>query len=149
MKKSELLFGLMALLALALRFFALNGGPQLMIIALSGLALLYFYLGFALLNHIPFRKLFRKESYRAISGMRIFGAVAAGTALSQVVIGILFKLLRWPGAHEMLLIGLVGLSLVFVVAGIRYLQSRAAFYSSLFLRLAVFGCVGLLLFMQS
>ncbi len=148
MKKSELLFGLLALLALALRFFALNGGAQLMIIALSALALLYFYLGFALLNHIPLRKVFRKESYRSVSRMRIIGATAAGIALSMVVIGILYKLLRWPGAYEMLLIGLMGLAFVFVVAGIRYLETRAAFYPSFFLRVAVFGGIGLLLLMQ-
>ncbi len=148
MKKSELLFGLLALLALALRFFALNGGAQLMIIALTALAILYFYFGFALLNHIPFRKIFRKESYRSVSGMRIVGAIAAGTALSQVVIGILFKLLHWPGANDMLLIGLMSLALVSAVAIIRYLGSRAAFYPSLFLRLALFGGVGLLLIMQ-
>lgn len=148
MKKSELVFGLLALVALVLRFFALNGGAQLLIIALTALAVLYFYFGFALLNHIPLRKLFRKESYRSVSTMRIFGAIAAGTALSMVVVGILFKLLRWPGAHEMLLIGLMGLALVFAVAGIRYIGSRAAFYPSLFVRLALFGGVGLLLIMQ-
>ena len=136
------------MLALALRFFAVSGGADLMIIALSALALLYFYLGFALLNHIPFRKVLKKESYRSVSWMRIIGAIAAGTALAQVVIGILFKLLRWPGAYEMLLIGLMSLAFVFAVAGVRYLGSRAAFYPPLFLRVALFGGIGLLLIMQ-
>jgi hypothetical protein len=148
MKKSELLFGLLALLALALRFFALNGGAQLMIIALTALAILYFYFGFALLNRIPFRRVLRKESYRSLSGMRIVGAIAAGIALSQVVVGILFKLLRWPGAYEMLLIGLMSLTLVFAVAVIRYTQSKAAFYPSVLFRMTLFGSIGLLLILQ-
>jgi hypothetical protein len=75
------------------------------------------------------------------------GAIGAGVALSQTAIGILFTLLRWPGANNLLQIGLIGLMLTGVIGVIKYSQTKAAFYPGLFKRVVLSGVFGLILFL--
>ena len=145
MKKTELFLASLALIALVLKLAHLPGSNFILVISLSCLAMLYFYLGFALFNQIPFRKIVKKESYQGVGTWRIIGAIGAGIAFSQTLVGILFKLLHWQGALLLLQVGLISIALLAIIGFIRYAKSKAAFYSNLFTRVAILSSFGILL----
>jgi NAD/NADP transhydrogenase beta subunit len=147
MKKSELFFASLVLIALVLKLAHLPGSNFILVISLSYLSFLYFYLGFALFNNISLRQIPKRESYKKISTLRIIGAIGAGLALSQTAIGILFTLLRWPGANNLLQIGLIGLVLTGVLGAIKFSQTKATFYPDLLKRVVFSGVFGLILFL--
>ena len=116
-----------------------------MILSLSFLSILYCYFGFAILNGISFRKIFKKSSYIGISSMRIVGAIGAGIGLSTAIIGVLFKFMSWPGAYLMLMIGLLSMSVFFAYALVKFFIDKSSFYTNLLLRTAFFGGIGVFL----
>lgn len=145
MKKSEIIFASLAFIALILKLTHLPGANFLLVISLSCLGFLYFYLGLALFNNILLRKIAKKDAYKDISALRLIGVIGAGIALSLTSISILFKLLNWPQASFQLQAGLIGLMLILIVGYVRYSKTKAAFYPSLFLRTAILGSLGVLL----
>lgn len=146
--KAELIPIAIFILALLLFLFSLPGGAALMILSLGFLSILYFYFGFAILNSISFRKIFKKSSYSAISSMRIVGAIGTGIGLSTVIIGLLFKFMSWPGSYFMLLIGLLSMSVFFAYALIKFIINKSSFYTNILLRTAFFGGIGLFLLLM-
>jgi hypothetical protein len=145
MKKAEIIIAALSIVAIGFNLLLIPGGAFLTVLTLSTLSIIYMYLSFAIFNDIRFRKIFRKESYAGISTMRIVGAVATGLALSMTTIGMLFKFQSWPGASFNLFVGLSALLIVTVIAVIKYLKTRSAFYTGVFKRVAVFGMLGLIL----
>ncbi len=113
-------------------------------LTLSSLSLIYCYFGFALFNNIPLRQIFNKQSYKDTSTLRIFGAIVTGLVLSLTLIGILFKLQSWAHASYNLGAGLVGLLIVTVVGLIKYQNSKTDYYVKIFIRIAIFGGIGLI-----
>ena len=120
MKKAEIILGAIALTALALNLLLVPGGGVLTVLSLSTLSVLYMYLSFAIFNGIRLRQIFKKDSYKGISKMRIVGAILTGLALSMTTIGLLFKFQSWPGATMNLAIGLLGLAIALIVGSIKY-----------------------------
>lgn len=145
--KVELIPIAIFILALLLFLFSLPGGAALMILSLSFLSILYCYFGFALLNGIPLRKIFKKSSYTAISSMRIVGAIGTGIGLSTAIIGVLFKFMSWPGSSFMLIIGLLFISVFFFYSLVKLFMNQSAFYINIICRVAFFGGIGFLLFL--
>lgn len=147
MKTVEII--LSSLVGLGLIFWLLvwPGASIMLVIGLSLLSILYFWLSFALLNGIRFRNAFKRESYREINSRRILGAVGAGIALSMVTIGALFRLMFWPGNDIMLLEGLICLAVVSAIALSRYKKELPDFYRKVYLRFGVFGLLALALFL--
>jgi hypothetical protein len=143
--KVELISIALFILALLLFLFSLPGGAALMILSLGFLSILYFYFGFALLNGIPLRKIFKKSSYSSISSMRIVGAIGTGIGLSTAIIGVLFKFMSWPGSYFMLIIGLLFVSVFFFYSLVKLFMNQSAFYINIICRVAFFGGIGLLL----
>lgn len=110
------------------------------------LSMLYFGLSFALLNNIRFRHIFKRESYKYISGLRLIGTIFTGFVLSSLTIYVLFKFQRWPYGNDGLLISLYGLLIVIVVASVKYLISKHQFYTVFLIRLFIIGSIGTLLY---
>ena len=142
MKKAELILVAVALFAIILRLSHIPGGSFLGIISITFLSMFYFYLSIGLLNGISFRGIFKKNSYVGISGLRIFGSIAAGIVFSIFVIGILFKFMYWPGGATMILAGLIPLSVIVIISLIKVLMGKTAFYRGVLLRGLLFGVLG-------
>ncbi len=145
MKKTEITILTISIIAIALNFFLVPGGSVLTVFSLSFLATIYFYFGFALFNTIRLRNIFKKESYKDIASQRIIGAIGAGVALSITTLGVLFKLLSWPGATVNLIAGLLGIIIVLIIGTIKYFNNKSDFYLTIFKRAGLFGGLGLVL----
>jgi len=147
MRRTELIFATLSIIALGLDLLLIPGGGVLTVLTLSTLSMIYFYLGFALFNDIRLRKIFKKDSYKEISSLRILGAVGAGLALSMTTIGLMFKFQSWPGADFNLGAGLLGLLIVTIIGLTKYSKNKSDYYPRIFKRAAIFGGLGLLLFL--
>jgi hypothetical protein len=145
MKKTEIILATLSIIALGLNLLLIPGGGVLTVLTLSALSMIYFYFGFALFNDIRLRIIFKKDSYKEISSLKILGAVGAGLALSMTTIGLMFKFQSWPGADINLGAGLFGLLIVTIVGLIKYSKNKSGYYTKIFKRAAIFGGLGLLL----
>ncbi len=145
MKKAEIIIATLSIIALGLNLLLIPGGGVLTVLTLSTLSMIYFYLGFALFNDIKLRRIFKKDSYKEISSLRILGAVVAGFALSMTTIGFMFKFQSWPGADFNLGAGLVGLLIVTIIGAIKYSKNKSNYYIRIFKRTAILGGLGLIL----
>jgi hypothetical protein len=143
MKKAEIIIATLSVIAIGMNLLSVPGSGILITLTLSSLSLIYCYFGFALFNNIPLRKIFNNQSYKDISVLRIWGAIVTGFILSATLIGILFKLQSWAHASYNLGAGLVGLLIVTAVGLIKYQNSKADYYVKIFIRIAIFGGIGL------
>ena len=149
MKLLEKITAFLSLIGLLLKFLLIQSGNAVFIISASLLASIYFYFGFALINNVGFRAMFKKSSYANISSIRIIAGIGVGGLLSIVVIGLLFKLQIWMGSIEMIKIGTTGLLVTVVIAGIVFLLKRKSldpFYKGIFTRGAIALIFALLVF---
>ncbi|MDP4227049.1 MAG: hypothetical protein Q8910_11775 [Bacteroidota bacterium] len=144
MIKLEKILGIIVVIGLILKFSMISGGGILLTLSLMTLACLYYPLGFALLNQIGFKQIFKKEAYKGLSALRIIGAIGAGMAFSAICVGILFKLQYWTGANIYLIAGLVPSLIVLVIALIKYFKAKGEFYIGILKRIAIIGTFGLL-----
>lgn len=144
MLKLEKILGIIVVIGLVLKFTLIPGGGILLTLSLMTLACLYYPLGFALLNRIGFKQIFKKESYKGLSALRIIGAIGAGMAFSAICVGILFKLQLWAGANINLIAGLATLLIVLTIALIKYLKAKGEFYIGILKRISIIGTLGLL-----
>jgi len=148
MKKFELIVGLIALLGMFLRIFYVPGSDILIVLVFTILSMFYYVFSFALFNGIRLRDIFRKASYKNTNAKRIIGAVWLGWVLSLMVLGGLFKLLFWTGGNIQLLTGLVNIGLILPIAAIFYFRNKADYYKRIFKRIAIYGGLGLLLYLR-
>jgi len=146
MKKTELIIGYGIILFMILRLL-FNYPYSALLISLFSLilSLMYFGLSFALLNGIRLRNLFKKESYKGISNIRIIGTIATGLVLSLIVIGMLFKYQRWPYGNSNLMIALMGLVPILIITVVKFFNSKSTFYKNMLSRLLIIGFSGVIL----
>ena len=150
MKKFEITIAIISFTAFVLNILLVPFLPHTaipMYIFFSIASLLYCYLGFAIFNGIPIRNIFKKDAYKGTNPKRIVGAICTGYALSMVILGIFFKVMSFPGAGIMLTVGLACLLVVTAVAMVRYVKTHSQFYIGIFVRIAIIGGLGLLLFL--
>ena len=145
MKKLEKILGIVILISLIMKFSFIMGGDILAILSISLLTLIYYPFGFAFFNQIRLRRVFKKDSYKGISGLRIIGAIGVGMGLSPICLGILFKLQHWPGSNINIASGLVTTLIVLIIALIKFSKSKDNYYKRIFKRIAIIGGLGLLL----
>ena len=75
----------------------------------------------------------------------MIGVIGLGFALSEIVIGILFKFQSWNGSTTYLIIGLIFTLIILLVALSAYSKNKASnFYKGIFARIFIVGGVGLL-----
>ena len=149
MNRLEKILGLIVLIALILKLTLILGGGILIVLSLSILAIIYYPFGFALFNQIGFKQIFKKDSYKALSALRIIGAIGVGTALSIICVGLLFKLQHWPGSKINLLAGLITSLIILIIALIKYFKTKGDFYSRIIKRLIIIGGFGLIMLLIS
>ena len=147
MKQAEIAIGISVLLVMLLRLFVtFNYASVIISLLILILSMLYFGLSFGLLNQIRLRQVFKKESYKGITTLRLIATIATGFVLSIITIAILFRYQRWPYGSINLLIGLFSLTPILAVVIFKYIKYRSSFYKTLLIRLSIISFVGLLLF---
>ena len=146
MKKAELILVSLAIVAFGLSLFLIRGGNILLLLSIVGLSFLYFYAGLAILNGISLKEMFKKETYKNISNLRVFGSIATGLVLSITVIGVMFKYMMWPGSARMLFVSFLGLLIIFIVALIKSIKKPSKFYQNVLLRCVIYGGVACFFF---
>lgn len=148
MKKAEFLIAILSIIALGLNLLLFPGGGVLTVLTLLALSIVYLFFGIALFNDIKIREIFKKESYSKIAPFRLLGAVGAGLALSLTTIGIMFKFQSYAGADGNLAAGIIGLIAVAVVVVIRYSKNKSSYYRPIFVRVAIYGVIALILILS-
>ncbi len=147
MKKAEIYLALLALLAIIFKLALIPGAGILTVLSLSILGMMYYFLGFAFFNGIKLREIFKRSSYKNITAAKIIGAVLAGWVLSMTLIGIMFRLQFYPGGHNMLFFGLLGMMGVIVVSIIaRLIAGESRIFPRILKRIAVVAAVSALLY---
>lgn len=112
------------------------------------LGLLYFYLGFALFNDIPFRKILVAESYKGIGVWRLATAIGAGFALSTLSVGFMFTILSYPMARTLLTYGSGLVVIILILALVMNIRKKNNFYRSILLRCLAGGILALALLLS-
>lgn len=149
MKRIEFILIGILLVGFLMNLFFLTGGGVLIMLSSLFLALLYYPGGLFLFNDLPFKGVFKRESYAGLTAMKAIVSVVAGIALSLICLGILFKLQSWPGSEVNLLVGLTMLLTVVLIAAYKFKATKIDIYKNILKRAGLFGIVGLGLYFIS
>mgnify|MGYP000873593522 FL=1 len=144
MKKLEMILIAGAIIGFVLALLNVPYHSAIVSVFLLPLGALYLYLGFALLNDIPFTKIFKPESYQGIGTGRILLAVGTGIGISQLTVGFLFTVNNYPMTRSFLGFGLVVTALMLLLALIRNSREKHRFYMNIALRCAGFIILGII-----
>jgi hypothetical protein len=134
MKIVEKVAFVLAFVGYTLRLLLIKQGSFLVFISMFSLSFIYLYFGFALLNGIAFRSIFKKSTYTGIPSNNILGAIAAGLAMSIGCLGLTFKLLHWPGAGINLVAGIVLCSILFIIVIVKKRRKNQMLYKRILIR---------------
>jgi len=147
MKKTEIIFAIIALVGLLFSCLLWPGGGLLATLGFFGLACLYMYFGFAFFNNIPLKKIFKGESYTADTSekrdYRIPISIFVGISFNTILIGLLFRFMFWPGGFFLMSVGIIFLVPMLIISLIRFLKTKSTFYTRIFIRMAVIGGIAL------
>lgn len=135
MKKTEVVLLIILSIGLLFKFFHYPGGNILMILSLMILSIIYCYFSFAFFNNILLKKVLKKESYVGISALRIIGAIIVGVSISTTLVGILFKMMSWPGADVQLLVGAFSLTPILIIVLFKVARTKYNYYYAILKRL--------------
>jgi uncharacterized membrane protein len=134
MKKLEIILITGAIIGLLLALFNTPLDSLIASVFFITLSCLYYFLGFALFNNIPARKIFKADSYKGIGTWRILIAIGTGLALSILTIGFMFSILSYPMAKTLLVVGIVLAAINIILALIKNAQEKDQFYRNIILR---------------
>lgn len=138
MKLAEYIIASLAIIGIILRFFDIQGAIALSTIFVLLLANFHYLFGFAVLNDVKFKKIFKKEYYKEnnIDVGEIISAIFFAWSLSILEIAILFKVLDWSGSKMMFITGFTGTVIfgtIFIVLNIK----KKAIVKSNLIRIAI------------
>ena len=138
--KTEKIFAALFIIGLVLKSIHIPGGNSLLILTLVTLSIAYFPFGFYMLSGSKMQQ-------------NIGLSIGVGMVLSVSVIGILFRVMHWPGAAVMQIFGLItALPLLILVHALRKktdLEAENDYFRGLILRMTTVSIVALLLFSLS
>ncbi|MGK7391126.1 MAG: hypothetical protein ACNS60_12275 [Candidatus Cyclobacteriaceae bacterium M2_1C_046] len=149
-KLEKFLIALSAIGAIIKLFFN-GGGDILLLVGMTLLGSLYLIFGFAILNDIGFREIFIKGSYVEVNVRRIVLSAAFGIAFFGMIFGILFRLLNFEGAFELLALSLVVAFILFIILIYRYHYQKitiATYYKNVMYRLVPYSLIGLFMIVE-
>lgn len=149
MKKAEIILFVLICLAFSMKIMNVPYSALLITFATLLLSMLYSAFGFALLNGIGFRALFKKENYSKISNLRIVAGVGLGFIFSAILIYSLFRIQFWPYGRFGLQIMLPFLAIAIIVMVIFYIKNRKQFLQINIYRLVIIGVLSLNLYLVS
>ena len=137
MRKIEIALLIAAVIAIKWDIvFLLPGGGLMVILFLLLLSMFYFFFGFVIFNNIRFREAFKRESYKGINAKNIVSGIFKGWVFSIAVMGILFKIMSWPGANFNLILGLFGLAVLLIFLILKSKTQNVAFNTVGFKRIS-------------
>lgn len=149
MKKAEIILAVLTLIGILLSVLHIPGGNILAVLTMTILSMVYFCLSFALLNGLGFRGMIKNDNYKAISALRMVGAVLSGIVFSTAIIGILFRWMMWPGAGAMLIVSIPGFLIMLIIVLIKYFTKKELFYRNMLIRIVIIGIPLVVLFVNS
>ena len=138
MKKPEVILIIGAVVGLLMSLFDVPLYSLIVSVFFIALGLLYFYLGFALLNGIRLPSIFKADSYKGIGPWRIAIAIGSGIALSNLTIGFMCSILNYPMAEIFLTSGITIAAVMIILSLIKGARIKNAFYRNIILRCLVF-----------
>jgi hypothetical protein len=149
MKKTEIILFILICIAFIMKI--MNWPYNALIITFSCLflSMLYMSLGFAIFNNISFKGIFKKESFKSISTLRIVGGVGLGFIFSMLVIYSLFRIQFWPYGQFGLQTSLILLAISVIIIIIFYFMNRKQFLITNSIRLAIIGFLSLSIYLTS
>ena len=144
MKKLELILIVGAIVGILMALFHVTSYSWVVSFFFLTLGCLYYFFGFALLNNIPGRKIFKADSYKGVGTWRILIAIGAGWAISILTMGYMFSILSYPMAELFLTVGLIFAAIMIIIAFIKYAQVKDKVYRNIILRSFVFVIIGII-----
>ena len=116
MKRLALMAAVLTLVAVVLKLCGVQVGNTLLIVGMGSLSIVVLFLGW----------LFPCPDKRG-SGLWILAMTLTGFSLAVAIIGLLFRMMHWPGGFTMLIAGIVGLA-ISAIAWLLYFHSRKNIY---------------------
>ncbi len=147
MIKIEKILGVAILILLLLQWLNIPGARFLLTISLMLIILTYFFLGVIIVNQIKVKNMFKAQSYRDLSIIKIVGSIILGFMLSTVCLGILYNLQKWQGATDISIFGFVLLLLALLVVGYKYFVTKATYYLIQIKRIIIIGIMGVIIYL--
>jgi len=121
------------------------GGNIALVLSLMLLSLFYFAASYFLYNPTQM-VVVDGYSYKQTSTKKALLAVITGMSMPVALIGLLFRLMHWPGAAVMLLVGLVTIAPIAILNLVLFLNRKDEFYQPLAIRtliVAILSAIGL------
>ena len=149
MKTTEKILAVIAIVGIIMKGLIITGRGLALMIGFAGLAILYMYFfSFAFFNDIRLRDIFKKQSYKGRSAVRIIGTIVLGFSLAVSLLGIFFNFQAYPGATLMLIEGTVYLAICLITVAILATALRKQIlYKKLISRSAIVGGFALILYL--
>ena len=121
----------------------------MLVFSTSFLVLVYYPFGFASLNDIQIKHIFKKESYAGLKCRRIVGSILLGMTLALLVAGVMFKLQSFPGSHFMLLSGLIYAAIAIIIMLVMFYKKKDDFLKKNLIRTTIIMSIALILYFTS
>ncbi len=115
-KNLEITVIAITLIGILFKFNHWPGASMFFILGISLLNIFYYPFGLAYLQGISLKSILNKAAYQNTTVFISLLAVFGGMSLAMLLIGIQFKLQFWPGAHVMLMAGIVFTSIILSIA---------------------------------
>ena len=145
MRIIEIILSVLFTFGLFLKLSFIPGGAALITLSLSLLSMFYFLFSFTYFNKIKLKNIFNKEDYKNIPPAKIIGTIGFGIGLSTLLTGLLYKIMDWPGGNDMsIIIGLIIVSIIFIVSIIKFLKTKSKFYFPIFIRFTIWTIISIL-----
>ncbi|MBI1223361.1 MAG: hypothetical protein GC180_12210 [Bacteroidetes bacterium] len=120
------------------------GMTMLLVLLISLLSILYFYSGLSISRGFRLKGVFPTAT-SGTSKTDVFIGLLGGLGASAALMGILFKVMHWPGAGMEMMLGLL-LSLISLIGSLfKFRSDTSGLYKALLKRLSVIVIIGIYL----
>lgn len=143
MKKLERILLIVFFVAIPLKVFNVPLAQILLIMSAAALAMFYYVAGYFIFNDVSLRRVLKEKKGKDVSVPLLFGSIMAGWDFSIIILGILFKVMLFPGADNMLVTGIIFLTLL-QIGSIFIRKRNPETFARFFNRVIIFFGAGLL-----
>ena len=123
---------------MVLKEFHLPGADALLIFSATFASVYYYVMGFFLMNDLSIKGILKNKNIRTLNPALILGPIIAGWDFSVIIIGILFKIMLFPGADNMLFSGLILITILVIVAHFVIRNQYPEVFKRFFIRAGIF-----------
>ena len=129
--------------SIPLKIFQLPGGQLILLLSGASVAMFYYVAGYFILNDVSLKMLLKERKGKNVSIPILFGSIMAGWDFSIIALGILFKLMFFPGADNMLVTGIILLTIL-QIGSLFIRKTNPETFARFFNRVIIFFGAGLL-----